>query len=137
MNILIIDGMGGSIGKALIERLRAELTDISIIAVGTNSIATSAMLKAGADFGATGENAVIYNATRVDYIIGAMGIAFANSMHGEVSPKMSEAVSASPAHKILLPIDKCNVTVAGVSGATLQTYIGEIVSKLQKEVHNR
>jgi len=137
MNILIIDGMGGSIGKALIERLRAELTDINIIAVGTNSIATSAMLKAGADFGATGENAVIYNTTHADYIIGAMGIAFANSMHGEVSPKMSEAVSASPAHKILLPIDKCNVTIAGLSGATLQTYIGEIVSKLQREVQTR
>jgi len=133
MNILIIDGMGGSIGKAIIERLRAERRDISIIAVGTNSIATSAMLKAGADFGATGENAVVYNAPRVDYIIGAMGIAFANSMHGEVSPKMSEAVSASPAHKILLPIDKCNVTVTGISGATVQTYIGEIVSKLRDQ----
>jgi len=137
MNILIIDGMGGSIGKAIIERIRAELADVSIIAVGTNSIATSAMLKAGADFGATGENAVVYNTTRVDYIIGAMGIAFANSMHGEVSPKMAEAVSASPAHKILLPIDKCNVTVAGVSGAALQVYIGEIMSKLQGEAQSK
>ena len=131
VNILVIDGMGGGIGKSIIERLKAELKDVSIIAVGTNSIATSAMLKAGADFGATGENAVLYNAARADYIIGVVGIALANSMHGEISPKMSEAVSASSAHKILLPVDKCNVTVAGAAGASMQTCIGEVVNKLR------
>ena len=131
MNILVIDGMGGGIGKSIIEKLKTVIKDVSITAVGTNSIATSAMLKAGADFCATGENAVVYNASRADYIIGVMGIAFANSMHGEVSPVMAAAVSASIAHKILIPIDKCSVTVMGVKPASVQEYIGEIAEKLR------
>jgi len=132
MNILIIDGMGGSIGKSIIEKIKSELPQATITAVGTNSIATSAMLKGGADFGATGENAVVYNALRVDYIVGVMGIMLANSMHGEVSPKMAEAVSCSPAYKILLPTDKCNVMVAGVKGASVQVYINEVVDRLRE-----
>jgi len=131
VNILVIDGMGGGIGRSIIEKLKNEIKDVSITAVGTNSIATSAMLKAGADFCATGENAVIYNAARADCIIGVMGIAFANSMHGEVSPAMAAAISSSPAHKLLIPIDKCNVTVTGVKPASVQDYIGEIPGKLR------
>ena len=130
IKILVIDGMGGGIGKAIIEKVKSELNDTEVIAVGTNAIATTAMLKAGADFGATGENAVIYNAAGADYIIGVLGIAFANSMHGEVSPKMAEAVSQSPAHKILIPIDKCSVTVTGVSAASMQEYVSKAVEKL-------
>ena len=133
MNILVIDGMGGGIGKSIIEKLKAKLDNAKIIAVGTNSIATSVMLKAGADFGATGENAVIYNASRANYIIGVMGIAFANSMHGEVSPAMAAAVSSSSAHKILIPIDKCNVTVMGAKPASVQEYIHEIAEKLRED----
>ena len=132
VKILVIDGMGGSIGKSVIEKTKSELKCATIIAVGTNSIATSTMLKAGADFGATGENAVVYNASRVDYIIGVMGIALANSMHGEVSPTMAAAVSSSPAHKILIPIDKCNVTVMGAKPASVQDYINEIASTLRQ-----
>ena len=134
MNILVIDGMGGGIGKAIIEKLKAELNNAQVIAVGTNSIATSAMLKAGADFGATGENAVIYNASRADCIIGVMGIAFANSMHGEVSPAMAAAVSASTAHKILIPTDKCSVTVMGTKPAPVQEYISEVANKLRAQL---
>lgn len=126
MNILIIDGMGGGIGKLIIEQLRKDLPDAGIMAVGTNSIATSAMLKAGAAHGATGENAIVYNCARADYIIGAMGIMLANSLHGEISPRMAEAVSSSPAHKILVPIDECNVTVLGVVKKSMQAYVGEI-----------
>jgi len=126
MNILIIDGMGGGIGKSIIERIKSEFTDTVITAVGTNSIATSAMLKAGADYGATGENAVVFNCTKADLIIGVTGIVFANAMHGEISPKMAEAVSSSPAHKILLPVDKCNVTIVGVDNKPIQVYINEI-----------
>ena len=132
MDILVIDGMGGGIGKSIVERVKVELPDVCVIAVGTNSIATSAMLRAGADFGATGENAAIYNAARADYIIGVLGIALANSMHGEVSPKMAEAVASSPAHKILVPLDKCNVTVTGVAAVSVQACIGEIVEKLRR-----
>jgi len=130
MNILVIDGMGGGIGKSVIEHIRNEFADVEIRAVGTNSIATSAMLKAGASHGATGENAVVYNCTKADYIIGAVGIVIANSMYGEISPKMAEAVSSSPGHKILIPMDKC-VTVLGVMEKPLGAYIGEI-SKVLK-----
>jgi len=127
-----MDGMGGGIGKSIIERVKTELPDVCVIAVGTNSIATSVMLKAGADIGATGENAVAYNAARVEYIVGELGIAFANSMHGEVSPRMAEAITMSPAHKILIPIDKCNVTVTGAEAATVQACIAEVVAKLRR-----
>jgi len=133
MNILIIDGMGGGIGKAVIERIRTELAGAVIMAVGTNSIATSAMLKAGADYGATGENAVVYNCTKADYIIGVTGIVFANAIHGEISPKMAEAVSSSSAHKILLPVDKCNVTIMGVDNKPIQAYINEIAKIIKNE----
>ena len=126
MKILSIDGMGGGIGKSIIEHIKSEPADVEITAVGTNSLATSAMLKAGASYGATGENAVVYNCAKADYIIGVMGIVIANSMHGEISPRMAEAVSSSPAHKILIPIDRCNVTVLGVAEKPIQTYIGEI-----------
>ncbi|MCL2568272.1 MAG: DUF3842 family protein [Oscillospiraceae bacterium] len=134
MNVLVIDGMGGGIGKAIIERLKTELKDAHIIAVGTNSIATSAMLKAGADVGATGENAIVYNAPRVDYIVGVLGIALANSMHGEVSPKMADAVAQSPAHKVLLPTEKCNVTVVGLGEVSMQAQINEVVRRLRERV---
>ncbi|MCL1909169.1 MAG: DUF3842 family protein [Holophagaceae bacterium] len=128
--ILVIDGMGGGIGKAVIEHLKGRLKDIKITAVGTNSIATAAMLKAGADVSATGENAVIYNCTRADYIIGTLGIVFANSMHGEISPRMAAAVSSSAACKILIPMDKCNATVLGVADRPVQEYINEIAGKI-------
>jgi hypothetical protein len=131
MNILVIDGMGGGIGKAVIEHIKSNLNDAEITAVGTNSIATSAMVKAGANYGATGENAVVFNCAKADFIIGVTGIIFANAMHGEISPKMAEAVSSSPAHKILLPIDKCNVTILGVADKPVQSYITEIVPKLK------
>jgi len=130
MNILIIDGMGGGIGKAVIEQINNIKIDAAITAVGTNSVATSAMLKAGAHNAATGENAVIYNASKADYIIGVIGIIAANSMHGEISPKMAQAISESTAHKILIPINKCNITVAGVRPEPMLTYINEAVKKI-------
>lgn len=133
MNILVIDGMGGGIGKAIIEHIRNKLPNANITAVGTNSIATSAMLKAGATNCATGENAVIYNCTKADYIIGVIGILIANSMHGEVSPKMAEAVSLSTAHKILMPTEKCGVNVLGVGHRSLQGYISEVCEHLTKK----
>jgi hypothetical protein len=121
--------MGGGIGKLLIERLREARVNVEITAVGTNSVATAAMLKAGADNGATGENAVIYNSGRVEFIVGVVGIAFANSMHGEVSPAMAQAVSLSEAHKILIPMERSNVTLIGVSASPILSYINEVVEK--------
>ncbi|MCL1830550.1 MAG: DUF3842 family protein [Oscillospiraceae bacterium] len=130
MTILVIDGMGGGIGRTIIERIKAELKQpnmVEVIAVGTNSVATTNMIKAGADFAATGENAVVYNCGKADYIIGVTGIVFTNSMHGEISPMMAAAVSGSDAHKILIPIDRCNTTVLGVVSKPIQSYIDEIV----------
>jgi len=131
MKILVIDGMGGGIGKAVIEHIRSESSDVEIIAVGTNSAATSVMLKAGANHGATGENAVKYNCNKVDFIIGAMGIVIVNSMYGEISPKIARAVSSSPAHKIFIPKCKCGVSVLGLEDKPIQAYIGEINKTLK------
>ena len=137
MNVLVIDGMGGGIGKAIIELIKDEFAGVEITAVGTNSIATTAMIKAGANQGATGENAVVYNCAKADFIIGVTGIVFVNAMHGEISPKMAEAVSSSPAHKILLPIDKCNVTVLGVADKPVQSLISEIVKQLREKIDRK
>ncbi|MCL1794232.1 MAG: DUF3842 family protein [Oscillospiraceae bacterium] len=132
MNVLVVDGMGGGIGKSIIEHIKNGRDDVEITAVGTNSAATSAMLRAGADIGATGENAVIFNCAKMDVVIGVIGIMIANSMHGEISPKMAEAISSSPAHKILIPIEKCNVTVLGLEEKPIQICIGEINKILSK-----
>jgi len=138
MKILVIDGMGGGIGKLIIEKINAmrgaAAEDTEIIAVGTNAVAASVMLKAGADHAATGESAVVYNAKQADYIIGVVGIAFANSMHGEVSPKMAKAVSRSRARKLLIPMEKCSVTVMGVTPAPMQVYVNEAVQKIFNKI---
>ena len=126
MRVLVIDGMGGGIGRAVIEGLVA-LGGVFITAVGTNSLATAAMLKAGASAAATGENAVVFNAARADCIVGVVGIIAANSMHGEVSPKMAEAVSLSCAHKILIPMEKCSISIAGVQPMPTQDYINQVL----------
>ena len=128
MDILVIDGMGGGIGKAVIERLRAEWKECRILAVGTNALATAAMLKAGANEGATGENAVVFNSGKAKVIVGAMGIVLANAMLGEVTPRMAEAVSSSAAHKILIPVARCNATILGVAEKPAAQWIAEIPS---------
>ncbi|MCL1839192.1 MAG: DUF3842 family protein [Propionibacteriaceae bacterium] len=134
VNILVIDGMGGGIGKSVIEHLKNALADVKIMAVGTNSIATSAMLKSGADWGATGENAVVFNCAKADYIIGVIGIIVANSMHGEISPRMAAAIADSNAHKILIPNDRCNVSVLGVAEKPVQSYISEIAQIITRGI---
>ena len=130
MKILIIDGQGGGLGRALTARIRGSYPEVHIAVAGTNSIATSAMLKAGATCGATGDNAIIYNSRDADVIIGALGIAFANAMHGEISPAVAGAVSASAAQKILIPVSKCNVTIAGTAEKTMAQYIDDVLSEL-------
>lgn len=114
MQILVIDAQGGGIGKQLILALKNEKPDLKIIAVGTNALATSAMLKAGADQGATGENAVIVCASRADIIVGPIGIVIADSMLGEVTPAMANAIGASRAKRILIPFQNCNTWIAGI-----------------------
>ncbi len=111
--ILVIDGQGGRIGKLLVEQIKKRLPEHYILAIGTNSLATAAMLKGGADKGATGEQPVIYNAPRADLIIGPIGIIMANALMGEITPNAAAAVSSADAFKILIPMHRCNHLVVG------------------------
>ena len=123
MKILVLDGQGGKIGGYLAEALRREVPDAHIIALGTNSIATSMMLKNGAHAGATGENPVIVNCKNADIIAGPMGITVANSLLGEITPKMAVAIGESPALKVLVPINRCNTIIAGTQDLPISDYI--------------
>lgn len=128
LKIAVIDGQGGGIGKSIVERLRLGFGQkIEILVMGTNALATANMLKAGADEGASGENAIMVNARKVDIIVGSVGIISANSMLGELTPKMSRAISESPAKKILIPMNRCNLFVAGTKNGSLPQYIDDVV----------
>lgn len=136
MRIAVIDGQGGGIGKAIIEKIREEISSgIEIIALGTNALATSLMLKAGADEGASGENAIVYNANKVDIIVGTIGIISANSMLGEITPNMAKAVSESPAKKILIPMNKCNIFIVGIKEDALSNHINEVVRTIKSIIN--
>jgi hypothetical protein len=135
MKILIIDGQGGKMGKMLVEQLKQNLPECEFTAIGTNSIATASMLKAGADFGATGENPVIFNCLDADIIIGPMGIIAANSLLGEITPQMALAISKSKAHKILIPVNKCNISVAGVQELPYSEYIRLAVQQVKQLIN--
>jgi hypothetical protein len=129
LRVAVIDGQGGGIGKTIVERLRKELTeDIDIIALGTNAVATMLMMKAGANEGASGENAVIYNAGKVDIIAGPIGILAANGFMGEMTPAMAAAVAGSPARKVLIPLNRCGIEVAGIRNEPLPNHIEHAVA---------
>ncbi len=129
LQIAVVDGQGGGIGRTLVEKLRAALGDrVRILALGTNALATSAMLRAGADEGATGENAIVYNAPRVQLIAGSIGIIAADAMLGELTPRMARAVAASPAEKILIPVNRCGLYVAGGAQLNLAVCLDDAVS---------
>lgn len=132
--ICVIDGQGGGIGSAIIKRLRDAVDDsVEILALGTNAIATAQMLKSGANRGASGENAIIRTVKQSDIIIGPIGIILAHSMMGEVTPGISEAVSASPARKLLIPLSQDNIEIIGVSSAPLPHLIEELINEKLKE----
>ena len=132
MNILVIDGQGGKIGSMVISLLKIVLPEYEVIAIGTNSIATSAMLKAGADKGASGENPVIVNSQNADIIVGPLGIAIANSMLGEVTPKMAEAIGSSKAQKLLIPTNNCNNIVLGTESLSINEIVLIAVDRISK-----
>lgn len=135
--ILVIDGQGGGLGRAIIEKIRREqLSGFELIAIGTNALATAQMLKAGADAGATGESAVKWNCSRADMIVGAIGIVAAGSMLGELSPGMAEAIGTSQAVKILVPLNKCHLQVAGVSGDSLPVRIDQAVELIRQNLQD-
>ncbi len=129
MRIAVIDGQGGGIGKAIVEKLKAaNLPGVTILALGTNSAATLQMKKAGADEGATGENAIVHNMSSVDIIMGVIAILNANSMLGELSPAMASSIGGSRAKKILIPVNRCGIHVVGIRDLSLAAYIDEAVS---------
>ena len=132
MNILIIDGQGGGIGRQLVENIKKEFPKQIITAVGTNALASQAMLKAGADHTATGENAVIVCCRTADIIIGPIGIAIADSLWGEITPKMALAVGQSDAVRILLPMNLCNNYIAGVDRINTSTIIDDCIVKIRE-----
>jgi len=133
MKIAVIDGQGGGIGRTLVEKIKnLNRNDIEIIALGTNSLATSNMLKAGAHSGATGENAVKVMSSRVDIIIGPIAIIMGNSMMGEITPVMAEAISNSSAKKVLLPLNRCNAYIAGTRDMNLNEMIQHAIEEVNK-----
>ena len=130
MKIVVIDGQGGSIGRAIVEKLVSRGLDENLVCIGTNATATANMLKGGAKQGATGENPVIVACRDASYVIGPIGIVMADAMLGEITPKMAQAVGASNAHKILIPVNKC-VTVSGVKPMSLNEYIEEAIGSIK------
>lgn len=132
MKITIIDGQGGKMGKAIIEQLKKQLPGQELLAVGTNSIATAAMLKAGADYGATGENPVLVACQDSDLIIGPIGIVLADSLFGEITEHMAAAVGRSRAFKILMPVNRCNHHVIGCENLSMN----EVISLTCRQVKN-
>lgn len=132
MKLLIIDAQGGGFGKQLVAAVKRELPEAEVTAVGTNTVATGAMLKAGADHGATGENAVVVGARRADVIMGPIGIVIADSLHGEITPAMALAVAQSNASRILIPFNHCDNIIAGVADLSMGRLIQSAVEELKK-----
>ncbi len=130
MKITIIDGQGGKMGRTVIEQLKKAHPNLELYAIGTNSIATAAMLRAGADFGATGENPCIVNARDSDIIIGPIGIVFADALLGEITPAIAQAIGSSKAYKILIPVNRCNHYIIGCNDAGLGEYIRLVCEKV-------
>lgn len=131
MKILVIDGQGGQLGGQIIRSLKANFANINITAVGTNAVATATMLKAGANQAATGENPVIVACKRSDVIIGPIGIVIADALLGEITPRMAVAVGQADGIRILLPVNKCDNLIAGVSDLTVTTIIDDLIQKMK------
>ena len=135
MIIAVIDGQGGGIGKSIVEKLKAaKIENAEIIALGTNAAATNQMIKAGADEGATGENAIVCNMPHADVVVGVVGILAANSMMGELTPKMSTAIGASTALKVMLPLNRCHIHVVGLEDLPMGRHIDEAIEVIRNYV---
>jgi len=132
-SIAVIDGQGGGIGSVIIKRLRETFSEeTEVIGLGTNAMATGAMLKAGANKGASGENAIVQTVKKVDIIVGTTGIILANSMMGELTPKMAEAIASSPAMKYLLPVKIPELEIIGAPKEPLPHLVDQLVKRIQE-----
>lgn len=134
MNVLVIDSQGGGIGKEVVKAIKQSLPEVKIIAVGTNGVATSAMLRAGADQAATGENAIVVCCKKADYIVGPIGIVIADAMLGEITPEMALAVGQSGAKKILIPVNHCENIVVGVPDLSMGKLVAGVVEELAADI---
>jgi len=131
MRIAVVDGMGGGIGAQIVQRLKAlEIGSLHIVALGTNASATSAMVKSGAEVGATGENAIAFNADKSDCIAGPVGIVIPNSMMGEISPAIATAVASSNAIKVLIPLQQAHVEFVGVESRPLSQMLDQLAERV-------
>ena len=128
---MVVDAQGGGLGKQLISNIKKELTSVHIIAIGTNSIATSAMLKAGADEAATGENSVAVASRKADIIIGPIGMVIADSMIGEITPEIARTIAQADARRILIPFNTCDNYIVGVSDFNTGYLIQDALTKLK------
>lgn len=134
MNVLIIDGQGGNLGAQLVKEIQSAFCDLDLTVIGTNAVATAAMLKAGAKKAATGENPVVVACRRADVIIGPIGIVIADSLLGEVTEKMALAVARAEAVRILIPMNKCENLVAGFQSVNTASLISDAIAKLERIV---
>lgn len=132
MNILVIDGQGGQLGGQLIKSLKSNFRDALIMAVGTNATATATMLKAGADQAATGENPVVVACKKADVIVGPIGIVIADALFGEITPKMAVTIGQADAVRILLPLNKCDNVVAGISDLSITAIMEDVIRKVKE-----
>ena len=136
VTVAVVDGLGGGIGSLIIKRLRDLLgSEIEVVGLGTNAVATSAMMKAGANRGASGENAIVLVVQEVDLILGSMAIVVANSMMGELTPKMAEAISGARAKKVLLPLAMNRLELIGVSEEPLPHLVEMAVQRAKELMH--
>ena len=131
------DGQGGRLGQKLVETIRSEFSDIELMVVGTNSLATERMLKAGAKTAATGENALIVACRTADIIVGPIGIAMADSLMGEITPKMATAIGQSKAIRILIPTNQCDNRIAGVDNYSLSYLMRNCIDQIRQIITNQ
>lgn len=135
--VAVIDGQGGGMGRGLVEAVKKKWPQLHVRALGTNALATAAMLRSGADDGATGENAVVFNAHRADVLLGPIGVLTPNGLLGEVSPAMAAAIGCSEAVKILLPSQRCSIRLAVGEPQPLQFYLDQAMRLLGEELKNQ
>ena len=131
MNVLVIDGQGGGLGKQLVAALSTQCPEARLTAVGTNSLAANAMRKAGAPRAATGENAVVVNCRHADVIVGPIGIVIADALLGEITPAMAAAVCQSGAKRVLVPINHCENYVVGVPEQPVSQLVSAAAQKVK------
>jgi len=133
VTIAVIDGVGGGIGAQIVERIRAEhIPEVTILALGANAVATQRMVDAGADRGASGENAIRVTVGSADYILGPIGIVLPNAMMGEITPTIAEAVFNAPGKKLLLPLSQPHVLIVGISQKSVNDLISDAISALKR-----